>query len=251
MYLFKPIIRILSAKEQRSTFLFSGNLNSGISLYVKKLPRDGYCCFGWIRAEAEDQGEKIDQNTQRQMSIFKFSHSKGGGIELFLTEKILYYTICASTQLPTVDTSASFTPASDYIQRFDRKRIEDNTWYFIELYHINSETGRGLFLYINGELIQDFPVKPYNFVRDFDEFTLGCGMAMEFTGKQGSEVLRNHFRGVMSTMHFAEVNSKTAIATHNALFKIWKGVQMTSLYPILAYSKDYYESSLELKNMIR
>ena len=91
---------------------------------------------------------------------------------------------------------------------------------------------------MNCELIKESPYKPYQAKLDYDENTIGCGVVLEYVGKQGEEKIKNYFRGEMSALYFIDVSAKSLPAVHALLTSTFVShVGMENLVQWLAYQQ--------------
>lgn len=99
-------------------------------------------------------------------------------------------------------------------------------------------------MYINSELIKEASCKQYPTKVEFEENSVGCGISMEYIGKEGEERLEHNFHGEMSAVYFIEVSTKNLKATHEFLSQIYGGINLSELIPILAYKQEIIKKLL-------
>ena len=105
-------------------------------------------------------------------------------------------------------------------------------------------------MFINGIQISECSCKPYIYNKEYDENTIGCGVVLDFIGKEGEEHLKNNFCGEMSALHFVEINNKTLFVIHSTLNRIFPIVDMYKLFPLIAYGNSHFENWPELQAAI-
>ena len=236
------VLQMLKEISHREIFVFSGQEHSGIGVVPKSyLPKDGYCLFGWIRLERPDQTDSILNKAQaRTMCIYKLGASKEMEIELFIQDNMLHYSV--------KDIKNKTAPL---IIPFQHKLLVQDEWCFIELYHINNEQPRNLQLYINGDLVKETQCRKYYENKNYDENSVGCEILIEYINQEGEERLRSNFRGEMSALHFAEVNSGNLYPTHfNIMKRIFRFISMHELFPIIAFGEKRCDSWPMIKQVI-
>ena len=121
---------------------------------------------------------------------------------------------------------------------FSQKKLEEDKWYFIELYHLNNESTKSLVLYVSAELVKEAPCKPYHHKLEYDENTIGCGIQLEYVGKQGEEKIKNNFRGEMSALYFIDVSQKTLPQIHSFLTYISTHVPLENMVDYLGLPQE-------------
>jgi len=109
----------------------------------------------------------------------------------------------------------------DNVVEFNEKKLEEDRWYFIELYHVNNQPANALTLYIDGVLIKKSNFNSYRENVTYDENSIGCGIQIEYAGKQGEERISNNFCGEMTALYFLEVDSNL----HSILFTNMKSLE--------------------------
>jgi len=124
------------------------------------------------------------------------------------------------------------------IMSFPQKRIEEDTWYFIELYHLNKENSKSLSLYINSELIKETAFKQYHNKLDYDENTIGCGVQLDYVGSHGEEKIKNNFRGQMTALYFIEISYDSIGEIHRFFSYVAKNIPIENIPHYLAMPQD-------------
>lgn len=97
---------------------------------------------------------------------------------------------------------------------FTEMEIEVDVWYFLELYHLNIESQESILLYVDLKMVQAAHGKPYPYLVQYDENTVGCETQLQYSSKQNKEENVSNFCGSMTTLYFLEVNVKTVESTH-------------------------------------
>lgn len=98
--------------------------------------------------------------------------------------------------------------------------MEEDRWHFLELYHVNSPSTKALQLYVDSVLVKESACKVYQASAVYDENAVGCGIQLEFVGKQGEERIGNNFRGEMTALYFVEANTKILPEINEAFGKV-------------------------------
>ena len=126
------LLQMIRNTAPKEIFSFNGGPRSGIGVVSRKtLPKEGYGFFGWIRFE-----RKIKQNQSAeatQMQIFQLAAAKDKEIEFSIKDNYLFYSVS--------DGKAKDSPHKIL---FTEKKLEEDNWYFIELYHINTESPKSI-----------------------------------------------------------------------------------------------------------
>lgn len=126
----KSLIHMIKNKAPKEVFSFSGGSQSGIKVVSKKsFPKEGYGFFGWIRFE-RTKGQSQEEDIRR---IFQLSAAKDKEIELSIKNNCLLYSV-----------SDGKSKDSPYRIYFSQKKLDEDVWYFVELYHMNSESPKSL-----------------------------------------------------------------------------------------------------------
>jgi hypothetical protein len=121
---------------------------------------------------------------------------------------------------------------------FTERKLEEDKWYFIELYHLNGNDRKNLSLYIDFKLVKDVVIKSYVAQLNYDENTIGCGIQLEYIGKKGQESIINNFCGEMTVLHFFEVSSKTMNQMHDSLTFIEKDIGLENFSSDISTRQD-------------
>jgi len=121
---------------------------------------------------------------------------------------------------------------------FSERRLEEDKWHFIELYHLNGNDRKNLSLYINSKLVKDVVIKPYLVQANYDENTIGCGIQLDYIGKKGQESIINNFCGEMTTLYFFEVSSKTMTQVHDTLTFIEEKIRLENFHSYVSTRQD-------------
>ena len=107
-------------------------------------------------------------------------------------------------------------------------------------------------MYVNSELIKEASCKQYPTKLEFEENSVGCGISMEYIGKEGEERLEHNFHGEMSAVYFVEVSTKSIKTTHQFLSQIFSKINLNELIPLLAYKQDSVKNLLsQSKNPLK
>ena len=88
----EALINTFSCQSQTEFFLLNGGTQSGIGVTgTNAFPKSGYCFFGWIRIERQDQNTTPDEN--KSICIYKFHAAKEGEIEFGINDSTLFYIV--------------------------------------------------------------------------------------------------------------------------------------------------------------
>ena len=79
---------------------------------------------------------------------------------------------------------------------------------------------------------------------------MGCEVIAKPERSEDDATLKYNFRGEMSALHFAAVNSTTQVVTRNVLSKINRVISMHELYPILAFGENRCDNRPRLLSRI-
>jgi len=122
------LVQMVRTNTPKEVFVFYGEQQSGICLVaLKNLPKEGYGFFGWIRIERKPQ------NATETSRIFQLSVYKDKDISFSIKENCFYYSV-----------SDKKGKDSHFKVWFSQKKLEEDQWIFVELYHINVESPRNL-----------------------------------------------------------------------------------------------------------
>ena len=128
LYFFKVFNKSLKVKCQKEVFEFCSDENSGLYLDEIKFPNEGYGFFGWIKMDS------IDLPTDTKSTIWCFVIPNRFLIDLSIIKCRLVYTI------------EDFTNPSSKRMVVSNENLLPDTWYFLEMYHINSNSPENLVL---------------------------------------------------------------------------------------------------------
>ena len=86
------LLKMLKENSHREIFVFNGQSQAGVSVIpIRELPSDGYCFFGWIRVERQDQSYPNCHDSP--MCIFRLATKGEGEIKLYLHHGSLFYMV--------------------------------------------------------------------------------------------------------------------------------------------------------------
>lgn len=105
---------------------------------------------------------------------------------------------------------------------FYQLKLEKNTWYFIELFHLNNKSKESLVLYVNNKQVHATAFTPYSYKEDYNENSIGCSVSAE-----GSYT--DYFCGEMTALYFFEVNPKSCGQIHDYLCSMLSHVQIENI----------------------
>ena len=91
--LLESLRKVMNTIEQKQVFYFNGKAESGISLYTKKVPKEGYCFFAWLRVERPDQSMGKHNSKQGPMTIYKFCRGTERYFELVFEDGVFRYIV--------------------------------------------------------------------------------------------------------------------------------------------------------------
>ena len=124
------ILQMIKYKSPKEIFCFSGGSQSGIGIVTRKsLPKEGYSFFGWIRLERK----RLKNQEEDIRRIFQLASGKDKEIELSVKNNCICYSVA--------DGKSKDSP---YKINFSKKKLVEDVWYFIELYHINSDSPKSV-----------------------------------------------------------------------------------------------------------
>jgi hypothetical protein len=110
----------LKEKTHKEVFVFQGTNESGITFSELTFPQQGYGFFCWLR---------LEQHSSDIQTMWKFKGE--GSIELSIVNKKLRYSVTNAKS-----------------KEFEKELAEDK-WYFIELYHVNTDEIENLVSLLN------------------------------------------------------------------------------------------------------
>ena len=171
------LILLLKEPIHKEVLVFWGEVNSGISLSMKKnLPKEGYGFYTHLRLERTNQ--------PKHMTIFQLD-SNTLYKELYIKDRYINYENI----------------------KFTSKKLEEDKWYLIELYHLNNP-GRAL-LYVDSVLVQEVEIESYDVSSVYNEVNIGYSIKEKLS----------KFHGEMSALYFIETNNETQHKIHKKIIE--------------------------------
>ena len=98
-----------------------------------------------------------------------------------------------------------------------QNKIEEDIWYFLELYVTSFKDKISLKFYINSVLVCKTIANSYEDNLIYDENTIGCDIQLDHAGKQGEEKIINNFHGEMTALYFIQCDEESFPKLHYTL----------------------------------
>ena len=129
-----------------------------------------------------------------------------------------------------------------FIIHFPEFSFKNEIFYFIEFYHLNTDSMNNIQLFINGEKISERKGRYYPIQKDFDNNLIGCDYDTEKTSPI------NCFCGEISTLYFINVNSRNIAFTHTFIENLYGSINMSEFID-LAAGYTHKSANVSQKNM--
>lgn len=122
--IFNELCEWFNKSHPHNVFVFSKETESSIELISKNIPKEGYGFFGWLNVE----------DFNKRMCIWKAHKTNKTNLELYILNKKLMYRCEIEGNV-----------LGEYLLL---DGIENNRWYFLELYHSKNNENHHIVFYI-------------------------------------------------------------------------------------------------------